>query len=524
MANMRIRRTYLHTNLLVHAERLVSGLLCTLFLLLAGCASTTPDFTPAKSDISPTWAAPLPHGGQMSQLNDWWSQFDDSTLMRLIEAAEKDSPNLERALANIDNARSSLGSAESGRWPSIGGKISNTRTRQLGGIGGAGGAGMPATGTEGQIPTMTYGYRSAGLDVSWELDLFGKVRRNAEAASSRLSARVKDWHAARISLAAEVADTYVQYRGCRLLEGVYQDHLKSMQETDQATRQSIAAGLTAPSDGMRTRASLAGSRSQLEAQRVSCRLLKTALRALTGIDEALLSSWLGDETSGLPQPKAFLVEKIPANALRQRPDIAALEAEVAATSAAVGAARADLYPSLSLSGNIAVAVYSLVSSSIRTWSFGPSLAIPLLDGGKRRSAVDGAEANFRLAQAEWRRGVRSAVKEVEEALLNLDGAAHRNEEAANAAAAHQDHYVAMERQWQEGGSSLLELEEARRSALDARIQHLTLRRDQVRYWIALYKAMGGGWSPEAPKADASPDQAMTPERRQARCHSAGCAG
>ena len=456
------------------------GMVCVLSLGLSACAMVGPNYQEPSMAAPLQWQAPTPHNGQEVSLEDWWQQFDDPTLVSLVKAAASDSPSLDKAWASIESARANLASVRSGLVPSLDGSASVTRSRQQQGEG---------------VDLLTG--RSAGFDASWELDLFGKVQRSAEAAQARLQARVGEWHEARVSLAAEVADTYVQYRGCRLLTEAYQQELVSMEKTAEITAVSIRAGFTASADGSLSRASLASTQSSLQAQRVECELLVKALVALTGLQEADLRAELGSTASELPKPAAFRIEAIPADVLRQRPDVVALERELAAASAAIGAAQADLYPSLSLSGSIAVSSSSLASSAT-TWSFGPALSIPLFDGGRRRAAVDSAEADYQSALAEWRQGVRDAVKEVEQALVNLEGAAFRSERAEQAAREYRAYFEATEVQWRTGSASLLDLEDARRSALLAEIEYLGLLRNQVQYWIALYKAVGGGWTPGEP--------------------------
>jgi len=188
---------------------------------------------------------------------------------------------------------------------------------------------------------------------------------------------------------------------------------------------------------------------------------------------------------------------VPANALRQRPDLASLERELAATSAEIGVAQADLYPSLSLSGSISISA-TPGTSALTTWSLGPSLSIPLFDAGKRRAAVVAAQASYQAAFASFRQGVRTAVKEVERSLVNLDSTARRVEQAERAAEDYRSYFRSTETNWRAGSESLLTLEEARRSALSAEISLITLQRDRVEYWISLYKALGGGWQPGTP--------------------------
>jgi multidrug efflux system outer membrane protein len=446
-------------------------------LALAGCAIGLTD--PAPQPGAPTaWSAPLPHGGSKTALHKWWQQFDDPALTRLIDWATADSPSLAQAWASIEKARATLASAEASGLPGLRGSGSLARARQQS---------LPRQ-------TTTATTRVAGLDASWEIDLFGRARRNAEAAQARVGARVNDWHDARVSLAAEVADTYVQYRACGLLADAYERELTSTTATGNATAAAVLAGLIPPSEGALARASVASTRSTLVSQSAQCELLVKSLVDLTGIDEPVLRALLVNGPAQVPQPRAFEVHSVPADVLRQRPDLASLEHELAAAGAEIGAARADLYPSLSLSGAINLSAVS-GSSSVTTWSFGPSLSIPLFDGGQRRAAVSSAQADHAAALARWRQGVRTTVKEVEQALIRLEGSRLRADDAAHAAGEYRRYFEAVETQWRVGSESLLTLEEARRSALSAEISLLTLQQNRVQYWIALYKALGGGWQP-----------------------------
>lgn len=460
------------------------GLMCILSLGLSACTTVGPDYQEPTMAAPPQWQTPMPHSGKEASLEGWWQQFDDPTLVSLVKAAAADSPSLDKAWASIESARANLASVRSRLAPSVDGSASVTSSRQQGESVDV----QPGSG--GDISTS----RSAGFDASWELDLFGKVQRSSEEAQARLQARVGEWNEARVSLAAEVADTYVQYRGCRLLVGAYEQELASMEKTAGITTASVRAGFTAPADGSLSRASLASTQSSLQAQRVECDQLIKALVALTGLQEADLRSQLVGATSELPKPTAFRIEAVPADVLRQRPDVAALERKLAAANAAIGAAQADRYPSVSLSGSISISATNSSASS-GTWSFGPSLSIPLFDGGRRRAAVDSANADYQSALAEWRQGVRNAVKEIEQALVNLNGAAFRTEQAELATREYRTYFEATKDKWRAGSESLLNLESARRSALSAEVEYLSLLRSQVQYWIALYKAVGGGWAP-----------------------------
>lgn len=464
----------------------VPPVIVCLVLGLTGCAAGRLEEMP-QPQAPLSWQAELPHGGHVANLQQWWRQFDDARVARLVEMAERDSPSLTQAWANIEKARATLRSTRAQALPSLSGGASASRSNQL----------------QSGLSSTTGTSRSAGFDASWEIDLFGKVHRNAEASDARIEARIADWHDARVSLAAEVADTYVQYRACILLSDAYRREATSTAATEKATTNAVQAGYTAPVDGALARASFATAQSSLLQQTTQCGLLVKSLVYLTGADEPALRQLIDDGENHVPRPAALEVQAVPAQVLRQRPDLASLEREAAATGAEIGAARADLYPSLSLTGSVSVSASSLASPAT-LWSFGPSLSIPLFDGGRRRAAVDSARASYLSAMASYRQGVRTVVRDVEEALLNLDGARRRAEQAEKAAREYRSYFLSSENNWRAGRTSLLALEEARRSALSSEITEITLQQNRVQYWIALYKAVGGGWQAGTPAVAPEP--------------------
>lgn len=443
-------------------------------LLLSGC-TVGPDYRPPEPALSATWQARLPHGGQQPALLDWWGQFNDPVLTELQKKAEADSPTLDAALAQIDRARATLTSSRSALFPNLDANGTYSRARQV-----AAGNGVISDSRAGR------------LDAAWELDLFGGTQRRAEAAEARIQARVDDWHDARITLAAEVADLYVQYRGCLLLADAYEQQAASQQSTISLTRLAADAGFTATGDLALSEASAAQVRSAATQQRGACDLLVKSLVSLSGEDEPAIRALLAQGKPELPRPAALAIQALPADLIRQRPDLAAIEREVAATSAEIGVAVADQLPSLSLSGSIGIAATGTGGSGT-TWSYGPALSLPLFDAGRRAAAVTSAEAAYAQALANYRQQVRSVVLEVEQALVNLDTADRREGDAAQAAAGFERNFQAVDAAWQAGNASLLDREQARRNALDAEIALITLRQQQVRNWIALYKAAGGGW-------------------------------
>ncbi len=441
--------------------------------LLGGC-TLGPDYQPPQVKVASRWYAPLPHGASLVTLNDWWQQFNDPALATLLRLAEADSPTLDQALARIAQARATLdGSLADGR-PQLNGGLSKAR------------AGVSQKGLH-----KVGGISGASLDSTWELDLFGKLRRTDEASRHELQARVDDWHDARVSLAAEVGDDFVQYRGCQMLVNAYRDQAQSQEQTARLTRLSHQAGFTSAADAALADASAAASVATQTNQQSACDVLLKSLVALAGSDEEQVRAVLGSQPAHLPEPALLEVREVPANLLRQRPDLASSERELAAANARIGAAQANRLPSLGLVGSFAVGTTSGQYS--RTWSLGPQLDVPLFDGGKRRAAVDSARADYDSALATYRQTLRTAVLEVEQSLVRLDAARRSEADAQRATEGYQSYFQAVDRNWQAGNASLLDRELARRSALSAQIELITLQQNQVRYWIALYKALGGGW-------------------------------
>lgn len=421
-------------------------------------------------------------GGANVASAHWWSEFDDPTLARLVTAAQSDSPSLDQAWAAIRRARATLATDRASALPTVsaGGSLARARTQY-------GGPGTYAIGNS----------RSVDIAPSWDIDLFGKTRRNTAAARARIAEREADWHATRVALAAEVADDYVQYRGCLQLTDAYERAARSAAQTARVTSISVQAGLSASADGDLAAASAANSLASLHAQQLQCVLLVKSLVALTGLAEpALRAAVTAPGLPDLPRPALLVVPSVPADVLRQRPDIAALEREVAATNEEIGAATADRYPSLSLTGLITLATSAGITAT--TWSFGSALSATLFDAGRGAAAVDAARASYDSAAASYRDGVRTAVREVEQALAQLDSAARREDDARQAADGYARSLRATDTLWRAGGIDLLSLEQTRRSAIAAEVSLIDLRQSRVQYWIALHKALGGGWQAGLP--------------------------
>jgi NodT family efflux transporter outer membrane factor (OMF) lipoprotein len=453
-------------------------------LWLAACA-TPPSPRPPAAAAPPQWYAPLPHNGALSDLSLWWQQFNDPLLVRLIESAQTLSPSVATARSRIEQARATRTAARAALLPTLDAQASASRGN-----------------TQPPVPLATT--LQAGLQAGWEIDLFGGNASALRAAQSRLASAQAGWHDARVSVAAETANSYVNLRTCERQLAVTVNDARSRAETSRLSELSARAGFTAPATAALARASAAEASARATQQRSQCEVEVKALVALSGIPEPDLRRELLAPWQEPAQAPLLPVLAVPAQLLAQRPDVYQAELEVAAASADVGSAQAQRYPRLSLSGSVAAGVVRIGGEFVdaQTWSIGPvAISMPLFDGGRRAANVEAASARYDEAVALYAARVRQAVAEVEQALVNLESARLRTVDAATAFEGFRVSFVATEARYRSGLASLVELEDARRTALAAETALVSLQRERVAAWIALYRAVGGGWSrPDAPSA------------------------
>lgn len=447
----------------------------TLYLIvslgLAACASG-PDYQQPVPRLPDHWQAR--QTGQLTQLTNWWAQFNDPALLSLQSVSQKNSNTLAKAMVSIDKARAQRSSAEASLWPDL-----NLNAKHS------------ASGSLNDETAVSHS-DSGSLDASWELDLFGKARRNSESAQALIEARVADWHDARISLSAEVATDYIDYRACRIKQNYYEQQADSQKRSNTLTQLAARAGFTAPADALLAEGSAASTQASALAQQTECEVLIKTLVALSGMDEVELRRLLAQETPQLPHTATLLVSTIPADLLRQRPDIVSAERELASASALIGVSEAERWPSLTLSGSVGLS-RTQGSAVSAPWSFGPALSLPLFDGGTIDANIRSARADYASSLASYQQTVQDAVKEVEQALVRLDNMAEREAALQKSAAGYQGYFTALEKNQRAGSSSVLDLETARRSMISAQLSLIELQQNRLEYWIALYKAVGGGW-------------------------------
>ena len=468
--------------------------------LLGACSTAGPNYQPHPLSAPAHWQAPLiAHNGDTATLAQWWDRFNDTALIGLIEAAQRESATLALAAARIEQARAAAVTAAVANQPSLEGIATGNRA--------AFSFGGPA-----QRRTLI----QLGPQSSWEIDLFGGLARGREAAAATLQSNQAAWHDARVSLAAEVAEHYLNLRHCEAQLALAQEDLQTRRDTARITALALAVGLQPRTALLAAQAGAAQAADAMEQRRAQCDIVVKGLVALTAMDEPALRALLAPATARIPQATTFNVDTVPARAIAQRPDIAMAERDLATASARIGVAEAARYPSLSLTGNILPSLASLNGSalaSVMTWAFGPALSLPLADGGRRTANVDAAKAQFTALDTTLRAKVRGAVREVEEALVRLNAAGVRARETAQAYEALNGTLEATRARVKTGLASQLELLDAQRNTLNANTSVVQARQEQASAWIALYRAVGGGWdgqfavvakdAPAAPAAQAA---------------------
>ncbi len=483
--------------------RTPSRVLIGLLPLWLGACATLPAPPLVSAPVPPQWQAALPHQGSLTDLGQWWQQQGDPVLAELIAAAQAVSPTVASARSRIEQARTARVAAGAALLPTLDGSASLSRSRSLQGIG------------SDSVPVVTTA--QAGLQAAWEIDVAGGGRASLDAAAQRLLGADAQWHEARVSVAAEVANQYDSLRSCRALADVTQLDADSRQETARLSGLSTQAGFTAPATNALARASAADARGRATRQAALCELDLKALVALSGLGEADLRQKLASAQVERAQAAIISIASVPADVLAQRPDVFSAGREVAAASADVGSAQAARYPRLGLSGSIGATQARALGTTVTldTWSIGPlTLSLPLFDGGRRAANVEAAQARYEEAAALYRAKVRQAVREVEEALVSLQSTGARQGDAETAVAGYRAAFTGTEALYKNGLASLLELEDARRTLLAAEINRVSLQQERKAAGVALYRAVGGGWTPALAPLQAAAAVLPTPASSQ----------
>ncbi|WP_068168104.1 efflux transporter outer membrane subunit [Hydrogenophaga taeniospiralis] len=452
-------------------------------LLLSACASLAPTGTALPDTPVPAaWSGP---GGQATPgqsataLADWWQRFNDPTLTALVTQALQANTSVRSAQAALRQARAQRDVQQAGLGPTVDASGSAQRSKS------------GSTGTSNRF--------QAGFDASWEPDVFGGNRSALNASEADAQASETSLADVRVSLAAEVAVTYVELRGLQARLAIARSNLAAQTETLQITRWRVQAGLASSLDLEQAIASSEQTAAQIPALQTSIAQAISSLAVLTGQAPGALQASLG-QAAAIPQGPSDLALAFPAETLRQRPDVRTAELRIRAALARVSQADAARYPSFRLSGSLglsALTLGTLTNGASVVNSLLASVSAPLFDGGAARAQVRAQEAALESARVDYEATVLTALKDVEDALVSLQGNRERLErlQAASSAAANAE---LLARQRYESGlidfRSVLDTQRTLLSTQDSVAStQASLSADLVR----LYKSLGGGWSPDA---------------------------
>ncbi|KAB1589310.1 efflux transporter outer membrane subunit [Burkholderia cepacia] len=515
-------------------ECLVRGTAIALvaYATLSGC-TVGPDYQPPHADMPDTWhamhadaqAAP-DTAMRSSPVTDvdpdprWWKAFGDPLLDRLVERAAQDNLGVQAAVLRIAQARAQVRAAAAQGLPDVRANASyqreqlglkgiveeqgiDRRVDQLGAPGspldrfGPGTGASARRGAQDALDALEAPVNlwQAGFDASWELDLFGRVRRSVESADAQARSAVASRDDALLSLEAEVAQTYLQLRGAEAQRALADDLQRAQHDLLDLTRERAAHGLASDLDVRSADARLAQIRAQLPQFDQQIVLLRNGLAYLVGGAPGALDDWLAAPRA-LPGVPPTVPVGLPSTLARRRPDIRRAEADLHAATADVGVAVAQFYPDISLTGQVGLRashVRELAHWSHLFYAFGPAVSLPVFSGGALVSNLRLSQARQAEAALAYRQAVLVALRDVDNAL-----AVYRTDQARaaaldDAAKAEQGALELARDRYRKGLSPFLDVLDAERQWSEGRQQAEQGALQTTTDLVALYKALGGGW-------------------------------
>lgn len=455
-------------------------------MLGVGACSLAPHYTvpeipvPGQYKNQGAWSLAAP-SDQISR-DGWWRVYRDPQLDALQQQLLSNNPNLSAALAHYAQAQAFVAQVNSALLPMVKGFGNGQRIRQ--------------SDTRPLRSTTTdnvYNSGTLGLQVDYEVDLWGRVRDSVNAGTDEAQASLADLASVRLSLQAQLADSYIRLRGLdqqtRLLEQTTEAFSKAVNLTQGLHDGGIVSGL----DVARANAQLSSARSQLKQNTVQRALLEHSIAALTGASASQFS--ISPSTDALPLP--VVPTGVPSTLLQRRPDIAAAERRIAAANARIGVARSAFFPTLTLSaqgGYQSDEFAHLLSAPNLFWAIGPALVTTIFDGGLRQAQVDAAKAATDEAGGKYRAQVLTAFEQVEDNLTTIDGLGSALEDQRAAAEAAQYSENLSLARYKQGAVGYLDVVVAQTASLQAQRSVIDLQTQQLAASVGLVKALGGGWN------------------------------
>jgi NodT family efflux transporter outer membrane factor (OMF) lipoprotein len=477
MSELRVLRAF---GVRVVATRTVAAVVS---LLCSSCL-VGPDYKPPDASLPPGWPAPV-GGGLAAEAyapDGWWKNLGDPLLDDLVERAVASNRDVTRAVAQVRAARAARSGAVAALFPTLDASVEYKRRR-------------PSASTVSPDAKREFNDYAAGFDSSWEVDLFGGLRRSSEQAAADLEAAGADLDDVLVSVLAELARNYVEYRSLQARITIAEDNARSQGETLDLATWRYQAGLAGALDVDQAEYNLAETRSRipaLETQRVAA---ANRMAVLLGLPAGSLDAELA-RPAPVPTPPASVAVGVPTDLLRRRPDVAAAERRLAAATAAIGAAKADLYPKLSLSGTFGVSATDfarLDSGAARGYAIGPTLTWNLFDAGRIRSVVNQRSAEADAALAAWESTVLAAFEEAANALVAFVQEQQRRDRLGEARTAARKAQELARMQYESGVLDFQRVLEAERATLVFEESFAISQASVTSDLVAIYKSLGGGW-------------------------------
>jgi NodT family efflux transporter outer membrane factor (OMF) lipoprotein len=463
-------------------------------LALAGC-TVGPDYQRPDIPVSAAWSEAQQKGvsTQAATLTRWWTEFDDPLLNSLVERGVRSNLDLRLAEARIREARAVRAGTAAGLWPSADVSGSYSRNRSSANAVGSrsqGAVGSPRAGAE-----LEQDLFNTGFDASWEIDVFGGVRRSVEAADATIQASVEDQRDTLVTLLGDIARNYIDARGFQQRIVVAQANLKSQQETLDLTRVRFQAGLASDLD-------VAQAEGQLNTTAAQIPTLESFLKQATHRLDVLLGSQPGalweelSKQSPIPALPSEVLVGLPSDLLRRRPDIRRAERQLAAATALTGAATADLFPKFSLTGAFglqSVSASDWFSGPSRFWSIGPTIRWPIFDAGRIRANIAVRNAQQEQAVTQYEKTILVALEDVENSLVNYSREQQRYRALRDAVAANRRAVEMSNELYLRGLVDFLNVLDNQRSLFASESDLAQSEATMATNLVALYKALGGGW-------------------------------
>jgi multidrug efflux system outer membrane protein len=466
-----------------------------LIFLVTGC-TVGPNYQKPDLSVPADWQEAQHKGvdARSADLARWWSTFNDPLLDSLVDRAVRSNLDLRLAEARIREARASRVITASGAWPMLNVSGSYTRNRAS-----QNGVAVPGGGTviepSGGGANLDQNFYQSGFDANWEIDVFGRVRRSVEAADATVEATVEDRRDVFVTLLGEVARNYIDLRGFQRRLAVARDNLKTQQDTLELTQVRFQAGLASDLDVAQQEAQLNTTAAQIPTLESSLKQAAYALDVLLGSQPGRLWSELAKETAIPNLPPEVLVG-LPSDLLRRRPDIRRAERQLAAATAQVGAATADLFPKFSLTGLAglqSVSASDWFTRGSRFWSIGPTISWPVFDAGRIRANIEIRNAQQEQALTQYEKSLLSAFQDVETALVNYANEQVRYRSLTDAVAANRRAVAMANELYLRGLQDFLNVLDTQRSLYLAESELAQSQATMATNLVALYKALGGGW-------------------------------